>query len=219
MGTERYPGTLVFCVSGHVRRPGLYELELGRVTLRQLIDEYAGGVRAGHQLKAVIPGGGASPPLLPQELDVRLSPEDWVVPGGGQCPGSFATGGVIVMDDTVCMVDAALNLMQFYARESCAACPPCRTGTPWLRDILKRLECGQGCAEDLELLREVASQVSPLLAEQRSTLCAFGQEFAWPLQGFLQRFADEFALHIQRGACPVNKDLSIKTPETVSVRF
>ena len=163
--------------------------------------------------------GGGSPPLLPQELDVRLSPEDWLVPGGGQCPGSFATGGVIVMDDTVCMVDAALNLMQFYARESCAACPPCRTGTPWLRDILKRLECGQGGAGDLELLREVATQVSPLLSEQRSTLCSFGQDFAWPLQGFLQRFADEFSLHAQAEGCPVKKDLGIKTPETVSVRF
>jgi len=218
LGTTACSGTLVFCISGHVCRPGLYELELGAVTLRQLINEYAGGVRAGHRLKAVLPGGGA-PPLLDEHLDVSLVPEGWAIPGGGDCPSAFTNGAVIVMDDTVCMVDAALNLMEFYARESCGQCPPCRGGSAWLRDILTRLEGGQGRVDDLELLLEVAEQVSPWLSSERAGICSFSQEFSWLLQGFLRYFSEEFALHAEVGACPVDKDFSIKTPETISVRF
>ena len=219
LGTERYPGTLVFCLSGHVRRPGLYELALGDVTLRELVYDYGGGPREGHELKAVIPGGGSSPVLRPEQLDVRLSPEDWVVPGGGEFPGAFGTGGVIAMDETTCMVDAALNLLDFYAGESCGKCPPCRQGSPWLRDIVRRIEEGNGREEDLELVYSVAEQVAPLLSEQRATLCDFGQAFAWPLQGFIRAFADEFEAHIREGRCPIETDYSIKVPETVSVRF
>jgi len=219
IGTERYPGTCVFCISGHVRRPGLYELEIGGATLRELIDEHAGGVREEHELKAVIPGGGSSPVLRPEQLDVRLSPEDWEVPGGGVFPGAFGTGGVIVMDETTCMVDAALNLMRFYARESCGQCPPCRQGAGWLRDVLQRLEHGQGRPEDLDLLESVAAQVSPLLGDTRTTLCGLGPDFAWSMLGFLQAFREEFERHVEEGGCPVEKDRRIKAPETVSVRF
>ena len=219
LGTERYPGTMIFCVSGHVRRPGLYELELGAATLRELVCDYAGGVREGHQLKAVIPGGGGAPVLKPDELDVQLSPEDWAVPGGGQFAGSFGTGGVIVMDETTCMVEAALNLLDIYADQSCGQCPPCRAGAPWLADAVRRIEAGEGREEDLELIRELAAQVSPLLAPQRATLCGFGQTFAWPLQGFVRAFGEEFAAHVRAGRCPVAKDHAIKIPETVSVRF
>ncbi len=218
LGTKNCSGTLVFCVSGHVCRPGLYELELGADTLRQLIDEYAGGVRAGHRFKAVLPGRGA-PPLLDQHLDVRLVPEDWAVPGGGLCPSAFTNGGIIVMDETVCMVDALLNLMQFYARESCGQCAPCSGGSAWLRDILARLEGGQGRLEDRELLRQIAEQISPLLSPRHAGICAFPQEFSWLLLGFLRYFSAEFALHAEAGVCPIDKDFSIKTPETISVRF
>ena len=219
MGTDRYPGTMVFCVSGHVLRPGLYELELGAATLRELIYDYAGGPREGHELKAVIPGGGGAPVLRPEELDVRLSPEDWAVPGGGAFAGSFGTGGVIVMDETTCMVEAALNLLDFYADQSCGQCPPCRTGAPWLRDVVRRIEAGDGREGDLELVQSVAGQISPLLAPQRATLCSFGPTFAWSLQGFVRAFGDEFERHILEGGCPIAKDHSIKEPETVSVRF
>jgi NADH-quinone oxidoreductase subunit F len=219
MGTERYPGTLVFCVSGHVRRPGLYELELGGATLRELIYDYAGGPREGHQLKAVIPGGGGSPVLRPDELDVRLSPEDWAVPGGGDFPGAFGTGGVIAMDETTCMVEAALNLIEFYADQSCGQCPPCREGAPWLGEVLRRIEEGRGREGDMDLLQSIAAQVSPLLSDQRATLCSFGQRFAWPLQAFVRAFAEEFERHIHEERCPIAKDPAIKVPDTVSVRF
>lgn len=218
IGTKRCPGTLVFCISGHVCRPGLYELELGAVTLRQLIDDYAGGVRAGHRLKAVLPGRGA-PPLLPEHLDVPLVPEEWAVPGGGRCPSAFTNGCITVLDETVCMVDALLNLMQFYARESCGKCPPCSGGSAWLRDILARIEGGMGSVEDRELLHQIAEQISPLLSPHRAGICSFSQEFSWLLLGFLRSFSDEFALHVEAKACPVDKDFSIKTPETISVRF
>ena len=117
------------------------------------------------------------------------------------------------------MVDAALNLLDFYAGESCGKCPPCRQGSPWLRDIVRRIEEGNGREEDLELVYSVAEQVAPLLSEQRATLCDFGQAFAWPLQGFIRAFADEFEAHIREGRCPIETDYSIKVPETVSVRF
>ena len=219
MGTERYPGTMVFCVSGHVRRPGLYELEMGAATLRELVYDYAGGPREGHQLKAVIPGGGGSPVLKPEQLDVRLSPEDWAAPSGGAFAGSFGSGGVIAMDETTCMVAAALNLLDFYTGESCGQCPPCRQGAPWLRDVVQRIEEGDGRADDLEMMRGLASQISPLLASQRATICGFAPTFAWSLLGFVRAFADEFARHIEEGGCPIAQDHSIKIPETVSVRF
>jgi NADH-quinone oxidoreductase subunit F len=219
MGSERYPGTCVFCVSGHVRRPGLYELEIGGGTLRELIQKFAGGVRAGHELKGVIPGGISSPVLRPEELDVRLSPEEWAVPGGGDFPGAFGGGGVIVMDDTTCMVDTALNLARFYARESCGQCPACGAGTHWLQKVLERVEKGEGRREDLELLGSVSGQIAPLLEPSRTTLCSLGEEFAWSLLGLLRSFGEEFERHVVEGRCPIEKDRRIKVPETVSVRF
>ena len=123
------------------------------------------------------------------------------------------------MDETTCMVEAALNLLDFYADQSCGQCPPCRAGAPWLRDVVRRIEAGDGREEDLELVQSVAAQISPLLAPQRATLCVFGPTFAWPLQGFVCAFGDEFERHIREGGCPIAKDHSIKEPETVSVRF
>jgi NADH-quinone oxidoreductase subunit F len=219
LGTQRHPGTCVFCVSGHVRRPGLYEIEMGAATLRELIEEYAGGVRQGHQLKAVLPGGAASVVLTADQIDVRLCPEEWAVPGGGPLQGNFGTGGVIVMDETTSMVDAALNLMQFYARESCGQCTPCREGAPWLRDVVRRVERGQARMEDIGLLESVAAQVSPLLGEETLALCRFAPSFAWAMQGFLRAFGEEFAQYIEAGGCPFPQDKGIKVPDSVSVRF
>lgn len=219
-GTETYPGTCVFCVSGHVRRPGLYELPLGAGSLRQLVEECAGGVRDGRRLKAVLPGGYAAPPLVPEQLDVLLSPEAWVVPAGGTFPGVFVNGGVIVMDDSTCMVDAAIHLMHFYAAESCGKCPPCAEGAPWILQVLQRLESGDGRPDDVDLVLDLASQVSPSL-DMGSTmaLCGFGAAFAWTVRGLVSHFRDEFESHVESGGCPVVKDDAIKVPDSVNIRF
>ena len=220
LGTEEYPGTCVFCVSGHVRRPGLYELELGSVSLRELIEDFAGGVRSGHQLKAVFPGGYMAPPLRPDQLDVTMAPEAWAVPGDGSFPGVFGNGGIIVMDETTCMVDAAVHLMRFYARESCGQCPPCREGASWLLQILRRIEAGEGQPGDVDLLESIASQVSPLLDSRRTTaLCDFGPSFAWAIQGLVAAFREELLHHLEAGCCPISKDDGIKVPDSVNIRF
>jgi NADH-quinone oxidoreductase subunit F len=219
IGSQSYPGTLVFCLSGHVSRPGLYELQLGASTLREVIYEMGGGVRPGHQLKAVLPGGGRSPVLHPDQLDVPLDPAAWLHPAGGEFPGVFGTGGIIVMDETTCMVDVALNLAGFYARQSCGECTPCREGMPWMRDIIARVEAGEGSAADLEKLSELGTKMGPLMDSSAPMLCGLGPAFAWPLQGFLKAFASEFSQHIDSRGCPVHKDLEIKVPEAVSVRF
>ena len=219
IGSEGYPGTLVFCLSGHVSRPGLYELPLGASTLREVIYEMGGGVRSGHQLKAVLPGGGRSPVLHADQLDVPLDPAVWLHPGGGEFRGVFGTGGIIVMDETTCMVDAALNLAGFYAGQSCGECTPCREGMPWMRDIIARVESGEGTEGDLGRLFELGEKMGPLMVSASPMLCGLGAAFAWPLQGFVSAFESEFRQHIDSGGCPVEKDLSIKVPEAVSVRF
>ncbi|MFH1569437.1 MAG: NADH-ubiquinone oxidoreductase-F iron-sulfur binding region domain-containing protein [Gemmatimonadota bacterium] len=219
-GTELYRGTCVFCVSGHVRRPGLYEVELGAGTLRDLVEGLAGGVREGRHLKAVLPGGYAAPPLAPEQLDVALTPEAWALPGGGRFPGVFLNGGIIAMDDTACMVDAAVHLMRFYAAESCGQCPPCREGSLWLLRLLERLEAGAGQPGDVDLVADLARQVSPYLDLAGGTsLCGFGTAFAWVLQGFTRLFREEFDHHLQAGGCPVPKDDAIKVPDSVNIRF
>ena len=113
LGSEKYPGTFVFCVSGHVKNPGLFEVELGKVTMRDLIYDYAGGLYDGRELKAVIPGGASTPPMTPDQIDVVMDPANFLIPGRGELQAMFGTGGMIVMDDTACMVDALLNLMNF----------------------------------------------------------------------------------------------------------
>jgi len=219
-GTEEYPGTCVFCVSGHVRRPGLYELSLGGGTMRDLVEGCAGGVRQGHRLKAVLPGGYVAPPLGPDQLDAPLTPAAWAVPAGGDFPGAFVNGGVIVMDDTTCMVDAAIHLMRYFASQSCGKCPPCAEGGAWLLEILQRLEAGEGSPGDVDLILRLARQVSPPLQRGASTaLCGFGAAFAWALQGLVSAFRDEFDAHIESGGCPVEKDDAITVPESVNIRF
>jgi len=220
VGTARYPGTCVFCVSGHVRRPGLYELPLGGGTMADLVEGCAGGVVEGRQLKAVLPGGYAAPPLAPDQLDVALSPEAWEVPAGGPFPGGFLNGGVIVMDDSACMVDAAVHLMRFYASQSCGQCPPCAEGAPWILGLLERLEAGDGAVGDVDLILDLARQVSPPLQWASATaLCGFGVAFAWVVQGMVTQFRDEFEAHVETRGCPVAKDDAIRVPESVNIRF
>lgn len=222
VGTHSYPGTCVFCVSGHVRRPGLYELALGGVTLRQLVDEFAGGVLDGRALKAVIVGGTLSTVLQPQQLDVDLDPQKWAIPGAGPIDGAFGNGAVIVLDDTTCIVDTAIQMMRFYAGESCGQCAPCREGSSWILHLLQRLEEGAADADEVALIESVARQLGPRLRPEQSTsLCGFGSAFAWTVQDLFNAFRAEFEAHATAGGCPWRdqKQPGFRVPDSVNVRF
>ena len=222
IGTQTYPGTCVFCVSGHVRRPGLYELALGSTTLRQLVEDHAGGVPDGHTLKAVIIGGTLSTVLQPGQLDVELDPQQWAIPGAGPMDGAFGNGAVIVLDDTTCMVDTAIQMMRFYAAESCGQCAPCREGSNWILQLLQHLEQGVADSAEVTLIESAARQIGPRMRPYQSTaLCGFGSAFAWTIQDFFHSFRAEFDAHATAGSCPLEelKQPGFRVPESVSVRY
>ena len=189
IGTEKSPGPKIFSVSGCVRRPGNYELPLG-VTLRELIEEHAGGLRPGSTLKAVQPGGASSPVLLPDKLDLPLDFDS--VPAAGSILG---TAGVMVFDQNACMVRTALYYADFFSHESCGQCTPCREGTAWTARILRRLESGQGTPHDLEVLRSLRGTMSG------TTICLLSDFSITFLQSVLNHFADEFKAHAAGKAC------------------
>jgi NADH-quinone oxidoreductase subunit F len=189
VGPERNGGPKLYCVSGHVRKPGVFEASMN-VTLRELIDGYAGGVREGRTLKAVIPGGSSVPILLPGQLDVRASFDD--IQKAGSLLGSAA---IVVLDDTTCMVWLAENLLHFYRHESCGKCTPCREGTDWLHQILRRIEHGEGQMRDLDLLASISANIAG------KTLCAFGDAAVTPVQTTLKHFRHEYEAHIREGHC------------------
>ncbi len=191
LGKPNNGGSKIFSVSGHVNRPGNYELPLG-TPFRDLL-EIAGGVRDGHKLKAVIPGG-SSVPVLPAEIIMDVDMDYDSIAKAGSALGSAA---VIVMDDSTCMVNALLRLSRFYYAESCGQCTPCREGTGWLWRVVKRIEEGQGHLDDLDLLEKVAGRI------EGKTICAFGDAAAWPVQGFLRHYRDEFIYHIENKRCLV----------------
>ena len=192
----------------------MFELETGSVTMRQIVEDFAGGVRDGRALKAVIPGGASTPPMTPDQIDIVMDPSNFLAPGGGDFQGMFGTGGIIVMDETSCMVDALLNFMVFFAHESCGQCTPCREGCPWARDIVWRIENGLGKPGDLDTLLDIAHNVGPYLCppSRLTTICGFGGAFANPIHGFVQTFRDEFEAHIEEGRYPVKQDKSIRVP-------
>jgi NADH-quinone oxidoreductase subunit F len=191
LGPEKNGGPKLYCISGHVRRPGVYEASM-HVTLRELIEERAGGVRERRTLKAVIPGGSSVPILLPDQLDTRASFDD--VQKAGSLLGS---AGIVVLDDTTCMVWLAENLLHFYRHESCGKCTPCREGTDWLHKILQRIERGDGQLRDLDLLDSIAGQIGG------KTLCAFGDAAITPVTTTLRHFRHEYEAHIRDGRCPL----------------
>ena len=200
LGPEKNGGPKLYCVSGHVRRPGVYEASMS-VTLRELIDDYAGGVREGRTLKAVIPGGSSVPILMPDQLDTQASFD--AIQKAGSLLGSAA---IVVLDDTTCMVWLAENLLHFYRHESCGKCTPCREGTDWLFKILQRIERGEGQAQDLDLLSSVAANIAG------KTLCAFGDAAATPVVTTLQHFRHEYEAHIREGRCTVPADWRARHP-------
>jgi NADH-quinone oxidoreductase subunit F len=174
-------GTRIISLSGSVKRPGCYEIEMGKVTLRQLIYGIGGGTRRGNPVKAVIPGGSSMPMLPPDKLDVTLDFD--AIQAAGSLAGS---GGVIVLEEGDDVVERALSVARFYAHESCGQCTPCREGTLWMEKIIERLHRGQGRPEDVDLLMDVAEHIDG------TTICALGEAVAWPIKAFLRHCRADF---------------------------
>ncbi len=192
MGTEKSKGTKLFSVSGHVQRPGVYEMEMG-YPLKKLLEEDCGGVRDGKKLKGVIPGGSSVPVLLPHEIeDLHLDYESMAAAGT-----LLGSGGVIVMDETTCMVRAAGNLARFYAHESCGQCSPCREGCHWMQKVFMRIEDGKAEEGDLDLILSVSNRI------MGRTICPLGDAAAMPAGAFIKKFRDEFEQHIKQKRCTV----------------
>ncbi len=191
LGVPNSGGIKLFSVSGHVNKPGNFEVPMGTPFAKLL--EMAGGVRGGNKLKAVIPGG-SSMPVLPGEIMMDVNMDYDSVQKAGSYLGS---GAIIVMDETTCMVRALERLSYFYHEESCGQCTPCREGTGWLYRIVHRIEHGEGRPEDLDLLLDLCGNIAG------RTICALGDAAAWPVQGFLKHYRKEFEYHIEHKRCLV----------------
>ena len=187
LGPKNSGGTAIFSVSGHVSKPGNFEVPLG-IPFVDLL-ELCGGMLGGRQLKAVIPGG-SSVPVVPASIMLKLNMDYDSLKAGGSSIGSAA---VIVMDETTCMVRVLERLSRFYMSESCGQCTPCREGTGWLNRTLKRILAGQGRLEDLNLLLDVANRI------EGHTICGLGDAAAWPVQSFLKHFRHEFEYMVEHG--------------------
>lgn len=191
LGKPNNGGCKIFSVTGHVNKPGNYEIPLG-TPFRDLL-AMAGGVRHGRKLKAVIPGG-SSMPILPADIMMDLDMDFDSLQKAGSGLGS---GAVIVMDDSVCMVRMLTRISHFYMEESCGQCTPCREGTGWLYRLVHRIEHGEATMEDIETLRRAAKNI------EGRTICAFGEAAAWPVGGMLKHFYDEFVYHVEHKRCMV----------------
>ncbi len=187
LGTEKSPGTKVFSVSGHVERPGNYEVPYG-TTLDQLL-ELAGGMKNNKTLKAIIPGGASAPLLTHGDYSLDFDS----LKEAGTMLGS---GAVVYMDESTCMVRNALVTTEFFAHESCGKCTPCREGTSWAVKVLRRVEAGEGRQEDLDLLLDIANQMDG------RNFCPLGDAAAWALRSNVKLFPDEFQVHVTEGRCP-----------------
>jgi len=214
VGSEWAPGTQAFCVSGLVRRPGLYEVELGRGTVRDLIEGVAGGARSQHSIKFVMHAGyGSSPVLVGGDLDRPLDPGLWADPAGGTLSGHFGGGAMFVADDSVCAVDTARRLARAFAGSACGKCLPCREGTAWLATAHDRLEEGTAHASDLEWIRQRCANLTPDLP-----LCGHAPAAARGIHALHQAFPEEFEAHLD-GGCSVAKNLSMKVPDSIHMRY
>ena len=185
-------GPKLFCLSGHVKRPGVFEAPLG-VPFLELLNEHAGGMQhSDRPLKAAVPGGSSMKILPASKCDVLMDFDSLAAAGT-----SLGSAGGIVMDTSTCMVTALLNVARFYAHESCGQCTPCREGTGWFVKILSRLERGDGRPEDVGLLTGIASNI------EGNTVCPFGEAIAWPVESYVRVFREEFEEHAKRKACPM----------------
>ena len=208
-GSEASPGTRMLAISGHVNRPGVYEVEQGVVTFRELFygDNYCQGLKDGNELKMFIPGGGSAPWFFEEQLDLKLEAKE--VGAAGSMLGS---GALVVMDETTDAVKACLRLVRFFARESCGKCTPCREGTSWEEKILQRILDGHGRPEDIDLLLDIGSQISPgvyptaswdsqgleavSFPPKQTTICPLGPSSVAPITSALKRFRPEFEAKI-----------------------
>jgi NADH-quinone oxidoreductase subunit F len=195
IGPDKSPGPKLYCLSGHVKNPGTYELPMG-TNLKTLIYEYGGGILNDKNLKAVIPGGSSVPVLTADEIDVSADFD-----GLAQIGTMLGSAGAIVMDEDTCMVDALLNITHFYRHESCGQCTPCREGTNWAEKLLRKIEHGEGTMKDIDLLEELAGHIN------FRTICPLGDAAAMPIASFLKKFRSEFEEHVKQGKCPLNSRL------------
>ncbi len=191
LGKPNNGGTKIFSVSGHVEKPGNFEVPLG-TPFRELL-EMAGGVWKGRRLKAVIPGG-SSAPVLPGEVMMGCTMDFDSLKSAGSMLGS---GAVVVMDETTCMVRMLERIARFYYAESCGQCTPCREGTGWMYRVIRRIEEGRGRQQDLDMLVDISKKI------EGHTICAFGDAAAWPVQSFIKHYRAEFQHHIDHGCCLV----------------
>ncbi len=194
LGSPRNGGTRLVSISGHVERPGVYELAMG-YNLRKMIYDVAGGIRGGRKLKAVVPGGSSTPVLLPEEIDVGMDFDQ--VGKAGSMLGSAA---VMVIDDRTCMVEIALRTIKFYRHESCGWCIPCREGTDWLEKTLTRFHAGFGVAKDIDNIYYLADNM------MGHTFCPLGDAAAMPTLGFVKKFRKEFEDHLNGKPCPFARE-------------
>jgi NADH-quinone oxidoreductase subunit F len=198
IGTENNHGPKLYCLSGHIKNPGVYEYPMG-VPLRELIYEAGGGISGGRGLKAVLPGGTSSAILTSEELDVPMDFDS--VSKIGSMLGS---AGVIVMDEATCMVAACWNIARFYAHESCGQCTPCREGTNWAAAILGRIERGEGKPGDVDMILEICDNMLG------RTICALADGAVFPIRSIIEKFRDEFELHISGGGCQFGTEKSMR---------
>lgn len=181
IGAAKHPGTLLFGLSGHINKPGVYELPTG-IPLKELLYDIGGGIPGGKKIKAIIPGGSSMPPIHPDEVDRVLMDNESLKEFGSY----IGTAGVMVMDEDTDLVKVLLRLAHFYHHESCGQCTPCREGCGWMEKILKRMVKGDATTHDVDLLFSVASNI------EGNTICALGEGAAWPVKGFLKKFRSEF---------------------------
>jgi NADH-quinone oxidoreductase subunit F len=201
LGDGRSKGTRVFAVSGHVKRPGNYEVEMVKTTFRDLMyaPVYAGGIRGDRSLKAFIPGGASSYWFGPEHLDLPLDQDE--VQKNGTMLGS---GSIVAMDDRACMVKAAWRITRFFHKESCGQCTPCREGAGWLEKVLARIEAGQGRESDIDLLIDACDNIAPGLSwpPRQTTICPLGPSIPSSIVSAVRMFRDEFMIHVKEGGCP-----------------
>jgi NADH-quinone oxidoreductase subunit F len=190
LGVENSTGTRLFSLSGNVVRGGNYELELG-TSLRELIYDFGGGIPDGRELKAIIPGGTSMPVLSADQVDTKLDANSMV-----QAGTMLGSGGVVVLDDRCCMVQLGLRVAQFYMHESCGKCTPCREGTRWMVDLLRKIEAGEATQSELDLLLDVCDRILG------NCLCPLGDAAAMPVASYVAKFRDEFQRHLDEGGCP-----------------
>lgn len=213
-GAETSRGTRLFAVSGHVNNPGVFEVEFGTTTYRDLIFDHAGGLRDGRELKCFIPGGASAPWFFEEHLDLPL--ETGAIGKAGSMMGS---GAIVVMDDTTDAVKACWKVVKFFAHESCGKCTPCREGTDWLEKILERILHGHGRPDDLELLLDVCDNISPGLAwpPRQTTICPLGPSAVSPIKSAVVRFRDEFEAYIAKAEPPAIATVGGSVPVDIRV--